>query len=156
MKNNHLYTLREGDKVINKVNNYKTYPFIYNGNMGILERFVYDEDLDDEVMIVNFKAIGHVKIPKLYWKNIELAYAITVHSSQGSEYDTTIFAMDFAAYNLLTKELVYTGITRAKKKCELIAQTGALRRAVATQGVSKKQTHLVECLQEVANPPLVF
>ena len=156
MKDNHLYTLREGDKVINKVNNYKTYPFIYNGNMGILERFVYDEDLDDEVMIVNFKAIGHVKIPKLYWKNIELAYAITVHSSQGSEYDTTIFAMDFAAYNLLTKELVYTGITRAKKKCELIAQTGALRRAVATQGVSKKQTHLVECLQEVANPPLVF
>ena len=156
MKDNHLYTLREGDKVINKVNNYRTNPFIYNGNMGILERFVYDEELDDEVMIVNFKAIGHVKIPKMYWKNIELAYAITVHSSQGSEYDTTIFAMDFAAYNLLTKELVYTGITRAKKKCELIAQTGALRKAVATQGVSKKQTHLVECLQEVANPPLIF
>lgn len=150
------YTLREGDKVINKVNNYKTNPFIYNGNMGILERIAYDYDLDDEVMIINFKAIGHVKVPKKYWKNIELAYAITVHSDQGSEHDNIIFGIDFSAYSLLTKELVYTGITRARQKCELIAQTGALRKAVATEGVTKKQTHLIECIQDIAHPKLIF
>lgn len=150
------YILREGDKVINKVNNYKTNPFIYNGNMGILERIAYDYDLDDEVMIINFKAIGHVKVPKKYWKNIELAYAITVHSDQGSEHDNIIFGIDFSAYSLLTKELVYTGITRARQKCELIAQTGALRKAVATEGVTKKQTHLIECIQDIAHPKLVF
>lgn len=155
-KDGTTYILREGDKVINKVNNYKTNPFIYNGNMGILEKITYDYDLDDEVMIINFKAIGHVKVPKKFWKNIELAYAITVHSDQGSEHDNIIFGVDFSAYNLLSKELVYTGITRAKKKCELIAQTGALRKAIATQGVSKKQTHLVECIQEIAHPKLVF
>lgn len=155
-KDGATYTLREGDKVINKVNNYKTNPFIYNGNMGILERIAYDEDMDDEVMVINFKAIGQVKVPKKYWKNIELAYAITVHSDQGSEHDNIIFGLDFASYSLLSKELVYTGITRARKKCELIAQTGALRMAIATEGVSKKQTHLIECIQEVAHPKLTF
>ena len=148
--------LKEGDKVINKVNNYKTYPFIYNGNMGILERYAYDYDRDEEVMIVNFKAIGKVSIPKRYWKNIELAYAITVHSDQGSEHDNVIFGMDYSAFALLTKELVYTGITRAKKRCDLISQTGALRMAICKEGVNNKQTHLVECLHDVANPKIDF
>lgn len=156
VKEGQKYQLKEGDKVINKANNYKTYPFIYNGNMGILERYAYDYDRDEEVMIVNFKAIGKVNIPKRYWKNIELAYAITVHSDQGSEHDNVIFGMDYSAFALLTKELVYTGITRAKKRCDLIAQTGALRMAICKEGVNNKQTHLIECLHEVSNPTLVF
>ena len=155
-KEKQRYLLKEGDKVINKINNYKTYPFIYNGNMGILERYAYDYDRDEEVMIVNFKAIGKVNIPKRYWKNIELAYAITVHSDQGSEHDNVIFGMDYSAFALLTKELVYTGITRAKKRCDLIAQTGALRMAICKEGVNNKQTHLIECLHKVSNPTLVF
>lgn len=156
MKDGCKYLLKEGDKVINRVNNYKTDPFIYNGNMGILEKFAYDYETDEEVMIIDFKAIGKVHVPKKYWKNIELAYAITVHSDQGSEHDNVIFGLDYAAYSLLTKELVYTGITRAKKKCDLIAQTGALRMAVSKEGVNNKHTHLIECLNEVAHPKLVF
>lgn len=121
------FELRVGDKVINRQNNYKTTPYIYNGNMGILRYFDWDEELEEDVMVVDFKAIGFVRIPKKYWGAIDLAYAITVHSDQGSEHDNVIFGLDFASYSLLTRELVYTGITRARKRCELIAQTSALR-----------------------------
>lgn len=156
LKDGQSYILREGDKVINRVNNYNTSPAIYNGNMGILESMYYDEEEDDQVMQINFKSIGRVLVPRKYWNNIDLAYAITVHSDQGSEHDNVIFGIDMASYALLTKELVYTGITRAKKKCELIAQTGALRYAVSHEGVTNKQTFLVECIQEIAHPKLVF
>ena len=151
-KDGKTYILKVGDKVINRVNNYKTDPFIYNGNIGILKKFEDVEDPDTgectECMLIDFLGIGEVYVPKLYWKNIELAYAITVHSDQGSEHDNVIFGFDWASYSLLSKELVYTGITRAKNKCELIAQTNALRAAVTIEGVNKKQTHLENMLRE--------
>lgn len=61
-----------------------------------------------------------------------------------------------ASYTLLTRELIYTSITRAKKQCHLIAQTGALRLAVSKEGVSVKQTHLQQCLHDIAHPKLDF
>ena len=75
---------------------------------------------------------------------------------QGSQFGNVIFGFDFSSYTLLTRELVYTGITRAQKKCYLICQTGALRYATAQQVVSTKQTHLQDCLYEVAHPKLIF
>lgn len=149
------YILREGDKVINTVNNYKTEPSIYNGNIGIIKKFAVNEDFD-EVMIIDFVGIGEVELLKEYWGNIELAYAITTHKSQGSEFNHVIFGIDFSSYSLLGREMVYTGITRAKRKCTLIAQTGALRMAVCKSGVNIKQTHLQQCLYNVAHPKLIF
>ena len=149
------YILREGDKVINVVNNYKTEPPIYNGNIGIIQKFDVNED-GDEIMIVDFVGIGEVVLLKEFWSNIELAYAITTHKSQGSEFPHVIFGFDFSSYSLLSREMVYTGITRAKKKCTLIAQTGALRMAVSKAGVNIKQTHLQQCLYNVAHPKLIF
>ena len=150
------YILREGDKVMNVVNNYKTSPPIYNGNIGIIRSINYDEGLDEEVMLIDFKGIGAVKVPKDSWNNIELGYAITVHKSQGDQANHVIFGIDFTSYSLLSREMIYTGITRAKKKCDLIAQTGALRMAISKEGVSKKQTHLQQCLYDVAHPKLIF
>lgn len=150
------YTLRVGDKVINTVNNYKIQPNIFNGNIGIIKKIWYDEDLEDNYMRIDFEGIGEVDIPEKYWKGIELAYAITCHKSQGSQADTVIFAIDYSAYSLLSKELVYTGITRAKKKCYLIAQTSALRYATSKSAVVDKQTHLREQLHEIAHPKVVF
>ena len=150
------YVLRVGDKVMNMVNTYKTSPPIYNGNLGIIEDIYYDEDLDEELMLINFKGIGEVKVPKDCWNNIELGYACTCHKSQGSEFNYIIFGVDFTSYSLLSREMIYTGITRAKKKCDLIAQTGALRMAISKEGVSKKQTHLQQCLYDVAHPKLIF
>lgn len=149
------YILRVGDKVINTVNNYYIETPIYNGNIGVIKYMGYDDD-GEEIMTVDFLGIGDVNIPREYWSNIELGYAITVHKYQGSQSDNIIFAIDFTAYSLLTRELIYTGITRAKKKCYLIAQTGALRYATAQRSISNKQTHLKQCLYDVAHPKLIF
>ena len=150
------YILREGDKVMNVVNNYKTNPPIYNGNIGIIKYMDYDEEFDEEVMLIDFKGIGEVRVPRDAWNNIELGYAITVHKSQGDQANHVIFGIDFTSYSLLSREMIYTGVTRAKKKCDLIAQTGALRMAISKEGVSKKQTHLQQCLYDVTHPKLIF
>ena len=150
-----LYILRVGDKVINRVNNYHTFPPIYNGNIGILKRFDINEDGDD-IMIVDFVGIGEVEIVNDFWNNIELAYALTCHSVQGSQFEYVIIGLDCDAYSLLTKELVYTAITRGMKRAMLIAQTKALRMAIGREGVSNKQTHLQECLYDIDHPQIIF
>ena len=150
------YYLRVGDKVICTQNNYKVQPNIYNGNIGIIKKIAYNEEADSEVMTVDFDGIGIVEIPREYWKTIELAYALTCHKCQGSQFDHVIFGLDFSAYALLSKELVYTGITRAKKKCYLIAETGALRFATSKSSVRVKQTHLQERLNSLAHPKIIF
>ena len=148
------YILREGDKIINNSNNYNLEPVIYNGNIGIIKKI--DLEDDDPYMIAEFLNIGTVIIPKEFWHNLELGYAITVHKYQGSQSKHIIFGMDFTSYALLTRELVYTAITRAVESCDLIVQTNALRYATGNEAVSKKQTHLVELLYETAHPKLVF
>lgn len=156
LSNNNPFILREGDKVINTVNNYRLQTPIYNGNIGTIKSIWYSEEADSRIMTIDFIGIGNVDVPEDCWIGIELGYAITVHKYQGSQSKNVIFGLDFTAYSLLTRELVYTGITRAQKKCYLICQTGALRYATAQQGVSTKQTHLQDCLYEVAHPKLIF
>lgn len=146
------YFLRLGDKVINTQNCYTTEPAIFNGNIGIIKEL----DPNERTMVVSFWGIGDVFISGKQINAIELGYAITVHKAQGSQFNHVILGIDFSAYSLLSRELLYTGITRAKKKCDLIAQTNALRMAVGKEGVSKKQTHLQDLLYEVAHPKLIF
>lgn len=150
------YVIRIGDKVINTINNYKTNPNIFNGNIGIVKNFYYDGEINKNYMVVDFDGIGEVFIEEKFWQNLELAYAITVHKGQGSEASTIIFGVDFNSYTLLSKELLYTGITRARQKCYLIAQTSALRYATGKSSVVDKQTHLREQLHEIAHPKVIF
>lgn len=150
------FVIREGDKVINTINNYRLLTPIYNGNIGIVKSIWHSEEADSRIMTIDFIGIGNVDVPEDCWIGIELGYAITVHKYQGSQSKYVIFGLDFSSYTLLTRELVYTGITRAQKKCYLICQTGALRYATAQQSVSNKQTHLQDCLYEVAHPKLIF
>lgn len=154
---NYVTFLRVGDKVINKKNNYRMKDVygndtaIFNGSIGIVK-----EIRSYTSIVIDFAYIGEVVVNKDALPGIELGYCITCHSSQGSEFDTVIFCLDVASYSLLTRELVYTSITRAKKQCHLIAQTSALRMAVGREGVSVKQTHLQNLLYEVAHPKLDF
>lgn len=144
--------LRAGDKVINLQNNYKTNFPIYNGNIGIIE----DIDLEEEILIINFMGIGTVYIPRDHISSIALGYCITTHKSQGSQFNTVIFGIDYNSYSLLSRGLLYTGITRAKEKCYLIAQKDSLRMAVNTEKTNIKTTHLQSCLYENAHPKLIF
>lgn len=149
------YYLREGDKIINTQNNYKLKTPIYNGSIGIIKQ-IYKSIDDKEYMIISFQGIGDVEIPKNSWSGIELGYAITVHKAQGSQWSNVIFGLDNSAYTLLSRELIYTGITRAEKRIYFLAQTVALRIGTGKESISQKQTHLQNCLDEVAHPKLIF
>jgi exodeoxyribonuclease V alpha subunit len=148
-KNKKECNLREGDKVIVTVNNYKTtneqglLTPVFNGYLGILEEI----DFNNSIMIINFDICGRVYISKRYWYTIELAYCITGHKLQGSQCKTVIIGLDFNSYILLTKEWVYTALTRAEKKCILCAEGSALRYAISNSNIPKKQTFLKELLK---------
>lgn len=144
------YVLYLGDKVINVRNNYKTLNIngeiapIFNGDMGIIT----DIDEENRIVTVNFQTVGEVIIPKTHLGYIQLGYAITTHKSQGSGFKYVICGIDYSHYKLLTKELVYTLITRAKKHCVVCAENKALRFAISRSNVTEKQTFLKELLSK--------
>lgn len=141
------YVITVGDKVINVVNNYKAVTTdgkrcpVFNGNIGIVKSI--DEDGS---CVVNFEGIGELLLSKKEVKNLELAYALTTHKCQGSGFDSVIVALDGASYIMNNSELLYTGITRAKKYCVLIGDTGVIKKTITTKEVNKKQTFLKEML----------
>lgn len=152
-------TLREGDKVINRKNHYSVFDVnteqttaIYNGNIGIVNKV----DPVEKTVTVEFPGIGLIFIPENFVRDLELGYVITCHSSQGSQFERVIVALDFTSYVMLSRELVYTAVTRAMKHCTLVAQTDALRYAIATENIKVKDTHLLVLLDELAHPKIVF
>ncbi len=154
------YKLRVGDKVMNVKNNYQTIlksakdedifcesedyiptTPIYNGDMGIIK------EVTDYDMIINFNRTGDIIVPKEHWKYIELGYACTCHKYQGSESKIVIVGLDYGSFLMLTKEWVYTALTRAKTYCVLCAENKALQYAISHNGVSNKKSHLKGILQ---------
>nr|WP_279233627.1 MULTISPECIES: AAA family ATPase [unclassified Lactonifactor] len=145
------YLIRVGDKVLNTKNNYKcvnvdgeTTP-VFNGNIGIVK-----EIADDGYCMIDFVGIGEVLFSKSDSKNLELAYACTVHKMQGSGFTSTIVGMDTGSYIMNNSELLYTAITRAKKYCVLVGNNYAISKAIQTKEVKTKQTFLRDMLLENA------
>lgn len=141
------YTLRENDKVIISCNHYDTRTEggkicpVFNGNRGTVC------SISSKRIIIDFDQWGKVVIPPAYWKDIELAYALTCHKLQGSEADYVIVGLDFSARSMLTREWLYTAITRAKKRCILCAETKALAYTICNSNLPYKRTFLVNYLQ---------
>jgi len=150
-KNKTEFEIRVGDKVINRKNNYKTVNMggqttpIFNGNIGIVKE-VYEPM---QTAIIDFYGIGEVMVNREAIQGIELGYAITTHSSQGSQFDVVIYAIDQSSYILLNREQAYTGVTRAKKYCIVNAENQSLRHAIKTSEVRNKQTFLKDILFEL-------
>ena len=145
------YLIRVGDKVLNTKNNYKcvnvdgeTTP-VFNGNIGIVK-----EIADDGYCTIDFVGIGEVLFSKSDSKNLELAYACTIHKMQGSGFTSTIVGMDTGSYIMNNSELLYTAITRAKKYCVLVGNNYAISKAIQTKEVKTKQTFLRDMLLENA------
>jgi len=135
--------IRLNDKVIQCGNNYKKN--VFNGTQGIVE----DIDFYNNELSINF--IGSSELVKYSFKElkqIDLSYALTVHRDQGSEQKNIIFAMDYSAYTLLSKQLVYTAITRAQKCGIICCELEAFRFAVSQNKASKRNTFLAEFLEE--------
>ena len=93
-------------------------------------------------MVLNFEEQGDVIVSKEDWWNINLAYAITCHKLQGSQAPYCIIGLDYGAYVLLSREWLYTALTRAKKYCALVCQPKAVNHAVRTSAIRQKQTWL--------------
>jgi exodeoxyribonuclease V alpha subunit len=147
------YILREGDKVINIRNNYQAVDEmgmecpVFNGNIGIIEKFDIDEE-GDKFMLINFEGIGRVRIYEDQYHSIELAYAITVHKSQGSSSKIVIIAMPFH-YLLNNRQMLYTAITRTREHCVVIATKKTIVSAIKKDDVSNKRTFLAEYLRDL-------
>lgn len=142
------YELRVGDKIINMQNSKRCFSVdgekniaIYNGNIGIIHDITPEEDL-----IIDFLERGRVLVPHQMVNQIELGYSITVHKMQGDQKEYVIGAIDFSSYNMLSRELLYTLVTRAIKKCILVAQNSALYYATGQEGNRNKRSFLQDIL----------
>lgn len=155
-----VYGIKVGDKVINTQNSYGVHlandedgvTDIFNGSLGIVK----EVNPKTQTMVIDFQDAGVVLIDKETRNNIELAYAVSVHKFQGSECKYVIFALDFSSYSLLTRELVYTAITRAKVHFIMVAQNKALSYAVSHPSTVCKQTYLTDILNARLAPNLKF
>lgn len=146
-KSSKAWILREGDKIINVQNDYyaknKFTAGIFNGNIGVVKNI----DIDANTIAVDFQDIpGIMILPKKNWKDLELGYAITCHKAQGSQCKKVIVGLDFGSFIQLSREWVYTAMTRAIDKCYMVAQNNALRYAVSKNSIFVKRTHLVNLL----------
>ncbi len=134
-----ITTYRVGDRVIQQVNNYQLE--VFNGDIGYIVKI----DLEDRNLTINFnERIVTYDFSDLH--ELTLAYAISVHRSQGSEYPAIVMPMHFQHWNLLNRSIVYTGLTRAKKLAILVGQPGAIKKAIK-QNSAERYTNLAEILR---------
>ena len=130
---------RVGDRVMQLRNNYDK--DVYNGDIG----FVKAVNSDDRSMIVNFDG-RPVKYDGGDLDELVLAYATTIHKSQGSEYPAVIVILHSQHYVMLQRNLLYTAITRGKRLVLLIGVPYAIDQAIKTNTVRERRTSLAERL----------
>ena len=108
---------------------------------------VFHVDTNERTLTVTFDSrLVEYDISEL--DEIVLAYAVTIHKSQGSEFPVVVMPVTMKHFVMLQRNLIYTGITRAKKICVLVGTTKALAYAIKQNTVSKRNTKLKERLNE--------
>ena len=143
-------TYKLGDRVMQIRNNYDKN--VFNGDIGTVEKV----NLEDRTLTINFDdTMMEYEASEL--DEVVLAYATTIHKSQGSEYPIVVIPVLMTHFVMLQRNLIYTGITRAKKICVLIGQTKALSYAIRNLTVSKRNTLLKERLRgEIEQKPKIM
>ena len=141
---------REGDRVMQIKNNYEIFwdrdiegiyehsTGVFNGEIGRIEKI----DLSDRQMKVEFDDGKNVWYQFSELDQLELAYAITIHKSQGSEFDVVIIVLPQAAPMLLTRNLLYTAITRAKKLLIILGGKNTVEFMIQNVDSKKRNTGL--------------
>lgn len=133
---------RTGDKVIHLVNDAEVN--VFNGDLGYITDLIpgkYTESKQDEI-IIDFDG-NEVSYPRNEWYKIRLAYAMSIHKSQGSEFPVVILPITSASKRMLERNLIYTAITRAKSKLILLGELQAFDYAIKHIGTARK-TYLIE------------
>ena len=136
---------REGDKVIQTRNNYDKE--VFNGDLGIIRKVdsingVLEIDFDDR----------QVQYERMEVTDLQPAYAISIHKSQGSEYPVVIFPLLKQHFMMLQRNLVYTGLTRAKKKVFFVGDPAAYAMAIRNNKTTARQTDLIRKFDHAINP----
>jgi exodeoxyribonuclease V alpha subunit len=130
-----------GDKVIQTINDYDKDTF--NGDIGQVLRV----DLEEGEVVVSFEG-REVTYDVAELDEVALAYATTVHKSQGSEYPAVVIPLATQHYPMLARNLLYTGVTRGKQLVVLIGQPKACALAVHNVRAMRRLTNLAARLQQ--------
>ncbi|MGQ7660449.1 SF1B family DNA helicase RecD2 [Streptococcus suis] len=136
---------RQGDRVIHLINDAESN--VFNGDLGYITDLLpakYTDSKQDEISI-NFDG-SEVTYPRNEWYKITLAYAMSIHKSQGSEFQVVILPITRTSHRMLQRNLVYTAITRSKSKLILLGEISAFDYAVKNAGTLRK-TYLVPRFQ---------
>ena len=136
--------LRPNDKVIQQVNNYDL--GVYNGDIG----FVKYTNVEGGKLLIRF-GDKDVYYDEEQSRDLSLAYAITIHKSQGSEFPVVIIPLSMSHYTMLQRNLIYTALTRAKKLAIFIGEKKALFFAIKNLKSTQRRTRLSEILSSDIN-----
>ncbi len=136
------YVYRQGDRVMQIRNNYDK--DVFNGDIGM----VTDVDEEERMLTVNFDGkLVTYEVSEL--DEVVLAYATTIHKSQGSEYPIVVIPILMSHYMMLQRNLLYTAITRSKKICILIGSKRAVTCAVRNVTVNKRNSRLKDRIKQM-------
>ncbi len=138
-------TLRVGDRVIQQVNDYQRE--VFNGDIGTITSI----DLEEQEVVVQFTE-RTLNYDYADLAEIVLAWAVTVHKSQGSEYPVVVLPLFLQHYLLLSRNLVYTGLTRAKKLAILVGPTKAIGMSIKRVTDQQRYTALADRLRSFSTP----
>ena len=155
-------TFREGDRVMQIKNNYDIYwekgsssdlnsyengAGVFNGELGRITK-INNTEKNIEVLFDDEKVAWYA-FTEL--DELELAYSITIHKAQGSEFDVVVMVIPWASSMLLTRNLLYTGMTRAKKLLVLIGSKNVIENMINNSEIKKRNTGLKYKLEKLEN-----
>ncbi|MCY7281841.1 MAG: ATP-dependent RecD-like DNA helicase, partial [Cyanobacteria bacterium CAN_BIN43] len=134
--------LRVGDRIIQKVNDYNR--DVFNGDLGVIT----DIDTEERSAMVSF-GDRLVVYDAADLNEIALAFAVTIHKSQGSEYPVVILPLYMQHYLMLSRNLIYTGLTRAKQLAVVVGPEKAIALAVSQVKDQHRYTRLAQRLEQM-------
>ena len=135
--------MRLGDKVMQLRNDYDKE--VYNGDMG----FIVAVDPAERKLVVSFDG-REVDYEEGDLDELLLAYATSIHKSQGSEYPAVIVPILTQHFVMLSRNLIYTAVTRGKKLVVLVADSRAIRIALAETRREDRRTYLAERIRDLS------
>lgn len=138
---------REGDKVIQLENNYELN--VFNGETGVINYIGLGSD-GEFCVEVKFEEDRFVVYPEQFIKTLDLAYALTIHKTQGSEYPIVIMVLHSIHKNMLNRNIIYTGWTRAKETLINIGEEDILYESIDKGEISKRNSLLKTKLRKIA------
>lgn len=153
------YLLREGDKVMQIKNNYTLEwesladggetkgTGVFNGDIG----FVKEIDNENQRVVIVFDDEKKVEYDFTNLDELELAYAITIHKSQGSEFKVVVIPVSFGPPMLMTRNLIYTGVTRAKELIVLVGMRKSLYSMINNNTIAKRYSGLKNRIVSIVN-----